>query len=112
VAYEGPAEKMEAWLAHYLDRHVPLMTRLPAVREVEVYTRLDWRTSLPWRQVDYMQRNKVVFDDADALTAALSSPIRREMRACYESFPPFSGATPHHAFATRTIVDTPEFRRL
>jgi uncharacterized protein (TIGR02118 family) len=110
VGYEGPAERTEVWLSHYLESHVPLMTRLPGVREIEVYTRLDWCGFLPWRRVEYMQRNKVVFDDATALAAALNSPIRREMRACYESFPPFSGRTPHHAFATRTVIETPRFR--
>jgi hypothetical protein len=111
VAYEGRAEQPGVWLAHYLDHHVPLMTRLPAVRDVEVYTRLDWCGFLPWRRVDHIQRNKVVFDDAAALTAALNSPVRHDMRADFAGFPPFFGRTAHHAFRTRTVVETAGFRR-
>jgi len=50
-----------------------------------------------------MQRNKVVFDSAEALTAALNSPVRDEMRADYKQFPSFSGENAHFAMATREI---------
>jgi uncharacterized protein (TIGR02118 family) len=103
VAYEGEAEDLNAWLAHYLDSHIPTMARFPGLRELEVYTRLDWVSALPWRRVDFMQRNKVAFDSADALTAALHSPVRHEMRADFKAFPPFSGPVTHFAMTTRVV---------
>ena len=36
-----------------------------------------------------MQRNKVAFDSADALTQALNSPVRHDMRADFKTFPRF-----------------------
>ena len=51
-----------------------------------------------------MQRNKVGFDSAAALTAALNSPVRLEMRADYNRLPRFSGKVTHFPMATRVIV--------
>jgi uncharacterized protein (TIGR02118 family) len=104
VAYEGTAENVPLWLSHYIARHAPIMQRFPGIRELEICTRLDWCGFLPWRRVDYMQRNKVVFDDAAALTAALNSPVRHEMRADFRKFPPFTGGNSHYPMATLTVT--------
>jgi hypothetical protein len=103
VAYEGTAEDLPSWLSHYIAHHVAIMTRFPGIRQVEVCTRIDWCGALPWPRVDHMQRNKVVFDDADALTAALNSPVRHEMRADFSTFPPFAGAVSHFPVTTRVV---------
>ncbi len=105
VAYEGEAEDLNVWLDHYLTRHTFHMARFPGIRELEVYTGLDWVGFLPWRRVAFMQRNKVAFDSVEALSVALHSPIRHEMRADYRAFPPFSGPVTHYAMTTRTAVD-------
>jgi uncharacterized protein (TIGR02118 family) len=104
VGYEGPAEDLNAWLAYYIDNHPPLMARMPGIREFEICTRLDWCTFLPWRRDPCMQRNKVVFDSVQALTDALRSPIRHEMREDYKRFPPFSGKVFHYPMATREVL--------
>ncbi len=101
VSYEGHADDFDTWLAHYLDHHSPLMLQLPGLRELEVCTRLDYRSDLPLPRAHAMQRNKVVFDDKAALSAALASPIRAAMRKDYEAFPAFHGETPH--FPMRTV---------
>jgi hypothetical protein len=103
VSYEGEAEDLNAWHAHYLARHTVHMACFPGIRELEVYTRLDWVSAMPWRRVDFMQRNKVAFDSPEALTQALHSPVRHEMRADYKTFPPFTGPTNHFAMATRVL---------
>ncbi|SMG21276.1 ethyl tert-butyl ether degradation protein EthD [Paraburkholderia susongensis] len=96
VAYEGPAHDFGAWLSHYLKHHPPLMLQLPALRELEIYTRMDSCSGLPFAHVDAMQRNKVVFDDAQSLARALASPVRDAMRRDFQALPPYSGATPHY----------------
>jgi hypothetical protein len=101
VAYEGVAEDFNAWLTHYLAHHPRLMLQLPALRELEIYTRIDSRSGLPFAHASAMQRNKVVFDDAAALTDALASPVRDAMRLDFHALPPYSGAAPH--FAMRSI---------
>ena len=106
VSYEGEAEDPNAWLSHYLDRHPPLMAQLPGIRAIEIYTRVDYRSALPAPRAHAMQRNKVVFDDADALAHALASPVRLLMRSDFDALPPFSGATPHFPMASESFEIT------
>jgi hypothetical protein len=103
VSYEGEAEHLNAWHSHYLEHHTRHMAMFPGIRELEVYTRLDWVSLQPWTRVNYMQRNKVVFDSADALRNALYSPVRHEMREDFKRFPKFSGPNNHFAMATRVV---------
>ncbi|MGU7771729.1 ethyl tert-butyl ether degradation protein EthD [Burkholderia sp. MR1-5-21] len=106
VGYDGHAHDMNAWLAHYLDHHPPLMLQLPGIREIEIYTRVDYRSALAVQRADAMQRNKVVFDHPDALVNALASPVRRMMRQDFDALPPFAGATPHFPMASRVYEIT------
>src|SRR5262245_43169594 len=104
VAYEGQAEDPDAWHAYYLAHHPPLMARLPGIRELEIYTLVQWVGAPEWRRANCMQRNKVAFDSAEALTAALESPMRKEMRADFARLPPFSGRVTHYPMATSVVV--------
>ena len=103
VAYEGQADDLNAWLAYYIGSHPPIMARFPGIREIEIYTRIDWCGFLPWRRVDHLQRNKVVFDSPSALTEALNSLVRHEMRADFAKFPPFTGPNTHFPMSTLTV---------
>jgi hypothetical protein len=104
VAYEGQAEDLTAWLGHYIADHPPIMARFPGIRQIEIYTCMDWCGGLPWPRVAYMQRNKVVFDNQAALTEALNSPVRHEMRASFHRFPPFTGPITHFPMETVTVI--------
>ncbi len=108
VAYEGQAGDLHAWLAHYMTDHPPIMARFPGIRQIEVYTRIDWCSFLPWPRLGVMQRNKVVFDSQAALTAALNSPARHEMRVAFSRFPPFTGPVTHYPMATQTVEPAKE----
>jgi hypothetical protein len=103
VSYEGEAEDLNAWHTHYLENHTRHMAMFPGIRELEVYTRLDWVSMLPCPRVNFMQRNKVAFDSPAALHVALNSPVRHEMRADFRGFPPFSGRNNHYAMETRAL---------
>ena len=103
VAYEGRAEDEKAWHAHYLAHHPPLMARLPGIRELEICLPVDWRSAPGWRRAACMQRNKVAFDSAEALTAALNSPVRKEMRADFKAFPAYTGKITHYPMATQVL---------
>lgn len=104
VHYPGKTEDLNAWLDHYVRNHPAIMAKFPKVREAEVCSRMDWIGFLPWPRVDYMQRNKVVFDSAEDLLAALSSPVRAEMTADFEEFPPFEGGNAHYPLTTLEIL--------
>lgn len=103
VAYDGPADDEAAWLAYYLRHHPPLMGKLPGIRELEIYTPVEWRCPPSLRRVRHLQRNKVAFDSAEALAAALDSPVRREMRADFARFPPSRGRVTHYAMNTKVL---------
>lgn len=103
VAYTGEAEDLNAWLAHYLAHHPAIMRRFPGIRGIEICSRLDCCSFLPFPRVNHMQRNKVVFDSPQALTAALASPVRHEMRADFRQFPPYRGGNTHFPMITRTL---------
>lgn len=100
VHYPGQADDLNAWNTHYLTSHPGIMQTFPGIQGIEIYTRVDWIGGLPGPRVDFMQRNKVVFADAQALSAALLSPVINDMRADFHRFPPFSGGNVHHPMAT------------
>lgn len=100
VAYEGRAADDAAWLSHYLRHHPPIMARLPGLRRLEIHSRLEHRNESGLPTAQALQRNLVAFDDAQALSAALASPVREALREDYQSFPPFEGSSPHRTMAS------------
>lgn len=103
VHYPGPAADMNAWLGHYIAGHPPVMRKFPGIRHIEILTRVDWVTALPFTPVAHMQRNRVMFDSAEALEAALQSEVRHELRADFHTFPPFEGGNHHYAMLTELL---------
>ncbi len=103
VAYYGSGQDHDQWLSDYMASHVPLMGRMPGVRQVEIYTRLDWLSGLDLPKGSAIQRNKVVFDSVAGLQAALQSPIRAEMRADYLSLPQIGQTNTHEAMRTDCV---------
>jgi uncharacterized protein (TIGR02118 family) len=103
VHYPGPAEDLNAWHRHYLEHHPAIMRTFLNVRQIEIYTRIDWIDRLPSRRVEYMQRNKLVFDSAAALSHALTSDVIKRMRADFIQFPAFTGGNKHFPMLTRTV---------
>jgi uncharacterized protein (TIGR02118 family) len=103
VQYPGPAADPNAWHAHYNTHHPPLMAKFPGVRAIEIYTRIDWVDGLGWGREDMMQRNKLLFDSPEALSAGLLSPVLQEMRADFHRFPPFEGGNVHYVLETRMV---------
>lgn len=104
VHYPGEADDVHAWLAYYMEHHPQIMCTYPGVRQVAVFTRVDWCDALPFERVHHMQRNQLAFDDRDALMLALDSPVRALMRADNAQFPPFSAPAKHYAVRS-TYVD-------
>lgn len=107
VHYPGPAEDMNAWNLHYLEHHPAIMRTFPNVRQIEIYTRIDWVDRLPSHRVEHMQRNKLVFDSPQALAHALGSDVIKRMRADFVNFPPFAGGNKHFPMLTWTVISKP-----
>lgn len=111
VHYPGPAEDEQAWLNHYIVEHAALIAELPGVRAVMVDTPAVTVSGLPFRSSSALLRNKVVFDSAQALSAALSSPARDALRADVESFPPYSGGSVHMPMETLVVPGAGAMRK-
>ena len=103
VHYPGPASDLNAWLDHYITGHPPLFRRFPGIRAIEILTRVDWVSHLPHARASHMQRNRVMFDSPEALTGALQSPVRHELREDFNSFPPFEGGNAHFPMWTEVL---------
>ena len=112
VHYPGKAEDLNAWINYYLDHHPQILRTFPGCREMEVYTRVGWRDALGWEAVNYMQRNRLIFDNAEMLEAALNSPFRHESRADFEKFPNFSGSNIHFPMLTEDLDLQPDAKAL
>ena len=104
VHYEGPAADLNLWLSNYIASHPPVMRQFPGIRSIEILSRVDWCGSLPWLRANHMQRNRVMFDSAEALTAALASPARLQLRRDFEKFPPYEGGILHYPMATEEVL--------
>ena len=98
VEYVGPAEDENVWHQFYLGSHVPLLTQLPGIRRVEVYTPVVAICGVGLPERKCMQRNKTVFDSAEAMNVAMQSPVRHRLRKDVGRFPRFSGAAHHFPF--------------
>lgn len=104
VHYPGPAADLNEWLSHYIAGHPPIMRKFPGIRSIEILSRVDWCGGLEGvERVAHIQRNRILFDSAGALQAALQSPVRHEMRADFHTFPAFEGGNFHYPMATETV---------
>lgn len=103
VRYHRPAEDEARFVDFYLTNHPPLLGRLPGIRNVMCYLpmRVDV-AGLP--SADYMLGNEVVFDTIAAFNSAMASEVRRELRADFARFPPFTGQNTHYPMDRTRLV--------
>jgi hypothetical protein len=100
VEYAGPAEDENAWHDFYVRHHPHLLAKFPGIRCIEIYTPAVAICSLPLPVRSCMQRNKTVFDSAQAMSAAMQTPVRNALREDFHNFPRFQGASLHFPFNT------------
>lgn len=103
VAYDGVPHDTQAWHRHYETRHVPLMLRLPGLIGLEILKPIDVALAGTAARETCFQRNRVMFASPAALTAALQSPVRAEMRADFHALPRYTGGSTHFPVRTRVI---------
>jgi hypothetical protein len=98
VEYEGPAEDANAWHGYYNANHPPLLAQLPGIRGIEIYTPATIVCGLPLPERGCLQRNKTVFESAEAMRDAMCSPVREALRDDFRGLPPFEGPAHHFPF--------------
>lgn len=103
VEYAGASGDTREWLYRYAQTHPALLTRLPGIRLVELYTPADVICGLPIPVRPCVQRNKAVWDSEAAMNRAMASSIRAELRADMATLPPFDGQQLHFPLASERL---------
>ncbi|WP_294904519.1 hypothetical protein [Tatumella sp. UBA2305] len=102
VGYQSQDKLSHHWVGEYLKTHPMLLTQLPAVVTVEVYTPVNFYSDYPF--VDsYIQRNKVVFNSVMELSVSLNSQVRKLLREDYQRLPEINLKSPHYPMRSFTM---------
>lgn len=103
VRYYPPAENEQAFIDFYVSHHPQILAKLPRIRNVLCYLRLDWTDPAGIERANTMLGNEVVFDTLQDLNDSLKSDVRHELRDDYKQFPPFDGNVTHFAMTRRRV---------
>jgi uncharacterized protein (TIGR02118 family) len=103
VRYEGKAEDEEAFLAHYRDRHSPILARFPGIRRIVLHTPTMWHDPFPVKPDRFALVAQMIFDTKEDLDNALQSEERAFAREDFSAFPPFHGVVYHQATISEEV---------
>jgi uncharacterized protein (TIGR02118 family) len=104
VTYQRPAADEATFVDFYRGNHLPLLTRFPRIREAAMFTPVDWRDRPFVTRGDLMVVNLTAFDSAGDFEAALTSEARKDIRADFAKFPPFTGRCTHVSMSRRRFL--------
>lgn len=104
VFYRRPAADEAVFVDFYRRNHMPLLVRFPRVREAAMFTPVAWRDRPFIMRDDLMVLNLTAFDSKADFEAALASEVRKEIRADFGRFPPFTGRNIHIAMERRSFL--------
>ncbi len=86
----------------YTENHPPILATLPGIRNVLCYVPVEWSQPEHVEGSGAFLGNEVVFDDLDALNAALTSDVMPVLKADGARFAPF-GYNTHHAMLREAV---------
>ena len=81
VRYYGPIKNAAEFVDFYTKNQPPILSKFPGVRNVLCYLPLDWQNEGEVLDNRLLVGNEVVFDDLEALKAALKSDVLPAARA-------------------------------
>jgi len=103
VRYAGKAEDREAFLAHYRNRHVPVLARFPGLKRIVLHTPAPWQDPFPVNPDGFALLAEMVFDSVEDLNRALHSEARALAREDFGNFPAFHGTVYHQAASSEEV---------
>ena len=99
----GPAQNdaadPDALYAHYEYRHSAILRQLPGIRSLILHRPTPWSDPFALQRGESFLLAQMQFDSVGDLDAALRSEVRRQARADFHGFPPFSGEVTHEAMS-------------
>ena len=103
VRYEGQAANPREFLAHYRDKHVPLLARFPKIRRILLHTPTPWQDAYPIKPDTFAILVQMEFDSLAELEAAVGSQARGEARRDFGQMPSFQGVVYHTAAVSEEV---------
>jgi uncharacterized protein (TIGR02118 family) len=90
-------------MAHYRDRHAPILARFPGIRRIVLHTPTTWRDRFPVKPDRFVLVAQMIFDSQEDLNIALQSNERAIAREDFSSFPLFHGLVYHQATISEEV---------
>jgi uncharacterized protein (TIGR02118 family) len=103
VRYRGQATDPHGFARYYENEHAQVLRRFPGIRSLILHQPMGWNDPFPFRTDGTELLAQMTFDSAAELDAALKSDARREARADFARFPPFTGEVTHQAMTAKVI---------
>ena len=103
VRYHHPSEEPKAFVEFYITHHPQVEANFPNIRSIMCYVPIEFEAHADIHHENYMLGNEVVFDSTEALHAALTSPVLKDMKADSANFPDY-GHNTHFAMHRRRVV--------
>jgi uncharacterized protein (TIGR02118 family) len=103
VFYRGQAEKPDAFIDHYRNIHVPILSTWPGIESICLHTPLDWSDTHPVRKAGIALAAEMTFRTMDDFQQALRSEGRIAARRDFECFPRFVGDVFHQAMSSEKL---------
>lgn len=103
VFYRGQAEKPEAFIDHYRNIHVPILSTWPGIESIRLHTPLDWSDTHPVRKAGIALAAEMTFRTVVEFQQALRSEERMAARRDFKRFPRFVGDVFHQAMASEKL---------
>jgi uncharacterized protein (TIGR02118 family) len=103
VRYEGKAASPHEFLAHYREKHVPLLARFPKIRRILLHTPTSWQDAYPIKPDTFAILVQMEFDSLADLEAAAGSEARADARRDFGEMPAFQGVVYHTAAVSEEV---------
>ncbi|MFT4823165.1 MAG: hypothetical protein ACJAUG_003582 [Halioglobus sp.] len=102
VRYYGPVENQAEFVDFYTKNHPPLLAKFPDIRNVICYLPMDYEQAGNIGDDSLVIGNEVVFDNLDALNAALASDAMPALSDDSKNFAKYGYST-HHAMYREAV---------
>jgi uncharacterized protein (TIGR02118 family) len=107
IRYEITAKDPAAFVRHYRDVHLPLITAWPGLERITLHTPVEWNDPFAITRGKAVLLVQFEFASTEALNKALFSPERAKARLDFQNFPAFAGTVTHQAMESSEVWRKP-----
>jgi uncharacterized protein (TIGR02118 family) len=100
VRYDINAPDVDAFVAYYRTKHVPILSRWPGMKRVVLHTPAECDDLFATNRGKTVLLAQLEFDSMEDLEMAMGSAERVEARQDFKNFPQYQGQVLHQAMQT------------